>query len=63
VINYKISSNILLSTLTSYAYEIIGIIRMDFVVIDQMGRHSACAKYLRELYPLWWIAGILNKLL
>jgi len=43
VINYKISSNIILSTLTSYAYEIIGIIRVDFVVTDQMGRHSACA--------------------
>ena len=47
MINYQISSNILLSTLTSYAYEIIGIIRMDFEVTDQMGRFPACAKYLR----------------
>ena len=47
VINYKISSNNLLSTLTSYTYEIIGIIRVDSEVIDQMRRHSACAKYLR----------------
>jgi len=47
VIKYKISSNILLSTFTSYAYKIIGIIRVDFEVTDQMGRYSAHAKYLR----------------
>jgi len=46
---YKILSNILLSSLTPYAEEIIGIINVDFDATGQlMIIYSAFVKYLRK---------------